>query len=168
MCSHRGDSSEREQSAMKLKKCPECGSANIRARLKVQSHETLYDICVDCCAVWESIPASEHFKRDGELIAFKQPCDNCAFRSGSPESQDKEAWRNLLEQLRAGGSFFCHKGVPIKTLGKGHGADFKFPLRPDGMPDKDQMRLCRGFLKAWAVWMAQADRGEAKQNSTHG
>lgn len=144
---------------MKLLECPSCKSSNIRQRLKVSGHDTLYDICADCKAVWESIPAGEHFKRDAELIAFKHPCDNCAFRPGSPESSDKPAWRDLLAQLRAGGTFYCHKGVPIRMLGRGHGADFNFPLNAAGVPDKNEMRLCRGFLNAWSAWQAKRERG---------
>lgn len=143
---------------MRQKKCPACQSGNIRTRLKLRSHDTAYDTCIDCKAVWESVPDGEHFKRDGELIAFKHPCDNCAFRPGSPESQDKAGWRLLLEQLRAGGTFYCHKGVAIKTAGEGHKADFDFPLGESGLPDKNQMRLCRGFLNAWAVWTAREGR----------
>jgi hypothetical protein len=41
------------------------------------------------------------------------PCDNCAFRPGSPEQADTAKWKELIAKLRAGGTFHCHKGVPI-------------------------------------------------------
>lgn len=139
----------------KLKKCPRCNSANL---LRNQPHPerpkgTIYDACRDCMAIWESIPAGEHYKRDGELMPFHEPCDNCAFRAGSPESQDKVEWRKLIDQLRAGGQFCCHKGVPLVTVGEGSRASFDFPKGPDGKEDRNQMRTCRGFLNAWSKWV---------------
>lgn len=140
---------------MKLKRCPRCRSTNL---VRGQKHPerpsgTFYDVCRDCRAVWESIPAGEAHTRDGELMPFREACDNCAFRAGSPESQDKEEWKKLMEQLRAGGQFFCHKGVPLVTVGEGARASFEFPKRLDGEWDRDRMRLCRGFLNAWSKWV---------------
>jgi hypothetical protein len=95
-------------------------------------------------------------------MPFREPCDNCAFRAGSPESQDKEEWKKLMEQLRAGGQFFCHKGVPLVTVGEGARASFEFPKRPDGEWDRDRMRLCRGFLNAWSKWI-EREYGKAPE-----
>jgi hypothetical protein len=137
----------------RIKKCPACGSGNLMLRRKSLSRGTFFDACRDCAAIWESIPEGEHFKRDGELLAFHQPCDNCAFRPGSPESEDKKAWRELIEKLRDGGHFFCHKGVPILELGAGSAASFDFPKGPDGKEDINKLRFCRGYLNAWLAWM---------------
>lgn len=141
----------------KLRKCPRCQSANLRGPMKhpEKPDGCLYTACADCMTVWESIPTGEHFKRDGELMPFREPCDNCAFRPGSPESQDKAKWRELMTSLKAGGSFFCHKGVPLVTVSTGSNASFDFPKGADGIEDPQQMRTCRGFLNAWSVWMKQ-------------
>lgn len=106
-------------------------------------------------AIWESIPDGEQYTRDGEMLRFHEPCDNCAFRPGSPESQDKAEWRKLMEKLRAGGQFFCHKGVPLVTVGEGSKAEFDFPKLPNGEWDREHMRLCAGYCKAWGAWMRQ-------------
>lgn len=142
---------------MKLKKCPKCNSGNIVRRQKHPQRPdgTFYDACRDCMAIWESIPAGEQYKRDGEMMPFHEPCDNCAFRPGSPESQDKAEWRKLIEKLRSGGQFFCHKGVPLETVGTGSLASFEFPKRADGEWDRERMRTCRGYLNAWSKWTEQ-------------
>jgi len=116
-------------------------------------------------AIWESIPTGEHYRRDGEMLAFLEPCDNCAFRPGSPESRDKEEWKKLLDQLRAGGQFFCHKGVPITGVGEGSCASFDFPKRPDGEWDRDQMRMCAGWLRAYWRWREQEMRDQEKNGA---
>jgi hypothetical protein len=142
---------------MKLKKCPSCRSANIarHQRHPEKPDGTFYDACRDCMAIWESIPQGEQYKRDGELMAFHEPCDNCAFRPGSPESHDKAEWRKLMDKLRAGGSFLCHKGVPIKSVGEGSRADFDFQCDASGLPAPERSRLCRGYLNAWSNWTRQ-------------
>lgn len=121
--------------------------------------------CRDCKAVWEPFPPV--YARDPVCA---EPCDNCAFRPGSPEQADPEGWRKLLESLKPDasygyftGQFYCHKGVPI-DISKGPG-NFLFPRTPaliDGQPvredgaivtteDVAKMRTCSGFLRmVWA------------------
>lgn len=120
--------------------------------------------CTDCDAVWEAFPAS--YARDPVCA---EPCSNCAFRPGSPEQQDPERWKALIDSLKPNGDwfsgrFYCHKGVPI-DLSKGPG-NFLFPRKPvtmDGEPvrqpdgsivtteDVAAMRTCSGFLRMfWA------------------
>jgi hypothetical protein len=93
-------------------------------------------------------------------MPFKEPCDNCAFRPGSPESKDRDGWKALMESLKSGGKFFCHKGVPIKQGKDSSFKSFEYPMRPlktescgpIEVHDQDSMRMCRGYLNAWIVW----------------
>lgn len=134
-----------------LDHCPACNSESI---MRILSRDLdKYDACLECRAVWERLPTGEPYRRDGELLPFGEPCDNCAFRSGSPESEDKEKWRALLASLRAGGKFYCHKGVPLDySVHGGENVGFAYPVKPDGKHDTENMRLCRGYLNAWAKW----------------
>ena len=141
--------------------CPACGAVEGLIQFPpglLQDADTRYSGCVACRAIWESLPDGEPFLRDGELMPFVEPCDNCAFRAGSPESQDKTRWRKLLAKLKRGGRFYCHKAVPISP----HGG-FEFPVKRGvqdatgelgPVEDEDRMRLCRGFLNAWWRWCA--------------
>lgn len=140
-----------------LTHCPACGSSNVmnfRAmQIRGESAEPTGG-CMDCMKAWPLIPAGEDYKRDGEVLAFREPCDDCAFRAGSPESKDKKAWKELLAKLKGGGSFYCHKGVPydLKDAAQTGTNTYEFPKRPDGEYDQANMRLCRGFLNAWGRW----------------
>lgn len=125
-----------------------------------------WQCCLTCAAVWEAFP--EVYVRDPVCA---EPCDNCAFRPGSPEQQDPEKWKGLIASLKPDssygyftGRFYCHKGVPI-DMTKGPG-NFLFPQQPltmdgepvllaDGTPatteDTSKMRTCTGFLRLfWA------------------
>ncbi|MEJ0046984.1 MAG: hypothetical protein WDN04_13345 [Rhodospirillales bacterium] len=117
-------------------------------------------LCLVCESVWEAFPA---LYVDDPVCA--EPCDNCAFRPGSPEQQDKEKWRALIESLDPNnapehhffaGRFYCHKNVPI-DLKAGPG-NFLFPKRKvkfqgseTEIADTRRMRTCSGFLRmVWA------------------
>lgn len=152
--------------------CPACGSTHIAdvptgpMREKYEGITCDWQGCIDCKAVWEPFPAL--YARDPVCA---EPCDNCAFRPGSPEQQDTKRWRAMVESLKPdtdyggfGGMFYCHKGVPI-DMEKGPG-NFRFPQKPvlmDGEPvrnsdglvvtteDARRMRTCSGFLRmVWA------------------
>ncbi|SRR5258708_7300875 len=143
-----------------LDACPACGSGRIAC---VTS--THLDFCMKCHRVWERLRPDDAFTVDGEMMAFRTPCDNCAFRGKSPERLDEERWSDLQLSLAHGGNFYCHKGVPFKTVG-GDGKsvepgerNFEFPKKPDSVVinarthqyfpyDTERMRLCRGFLNA--------------------
>jgi hypothetical protein len=136
-------------------RCPNCRSHRIACLT-----EEMYDFCTKCLKLWERIPVGEHFSIDGEVMAFKVPCDNCAFRGKSPERMDPERWSELQQSLAAGsGRFYCHKGVPldITQAGVGGGLEFEFPKKrksvdlagachPYKTYDEDRMRMCRGYL----------------------
>lgn len=124
-----------------------------------------YEVCIDCRKAWERLPAGEVFTRDGEMMAFDKPCDNCAFRGGSPERSDPERWQALQESITyAGGVFFCHKGVPFELDPEGGDKDFEYPtvetkpvvvmgqeLPASVKHEVDKMRICRGYLNAHVV-----------------
>ena len=111
-------------------------------------------LCKACRIMWEPIDEALLWDPDDPLCSFSEPCDNCAFRPGSPEQADKEKWRAMLDQLKAGmtrgGAFYCHKGVPIEAESE-HGV--AYPPDESGKPITKELRVCRGFLNAWGAWM---------------
>lgn len=143
-----------------LTACPSCGSGRLICVLG-----TDLDLCVKCLRCWERLRPEDSWMIDGEMLAFATPCDNCAFRGGSTERQDKDRWQDLQSMLSRGGSFYCHKGVPFK-MDPATGAsmitgsnEFDFPRKtkladvagpchPYQQYDTARMRLCRGFLNA--------------------
>lgn len=139
-----------------LTACPNCGSGRLACVLGL--HLGL-DFCVQCFRVWERLPAGEPYTVDGEQLPFEVPCDNCAFRGGSQERKDPEAWKDLQQMLTFGGEFYCHKAVPFRAVPTEGEQGFEFPrkqatldlggeCKPYQQYDKDRMRLCRGYLNA--------------------
>lgn len=137
--------------------CPKCGSGRLSCTIG-----TDYDVCLECWSVWERLRPEDAYLTDGEQLAFKTPCDNCAFRGNSDERRDAAGWRGLQQELALGGRFYCHKGVPLKQKIdeiKAGAIGFDFPkvqktidFAGDTLPyetyDIEQMRLCRGYLNA--------------------
>jgi len=130
--------------------CPRCRSRDTKVEMMIppglSEIPTLVGVC-RCGAAWEAYPAD--WSHDA---VEAQPCDNCAFRAGSPESRDKEAWRAFLADLRTGREFRCHKGAPIlidrEALTIEFDADW---IRKHG-------RTCAGFvrvLQSWPDWIAR-------------
>lgn len=143
--------------------CPKCGShAPIGFRV-IAGIE--YGACGKCGACWEAFPALYV-----EDPVCAEPCDNCAFRPGSPEQEDPEKWKELIASLKpdpdtglSSGKFFCHKNMPIKGMVDGK-PEFDFPQKPAGkeppldqvmVPDVANMRVCSGFLR---MFWAQRDK----------
>ena len=162
--------------------CPSCQCEDITIISKQAIPESIAEhfssdiaFCRKCGALWEPLPAVHV-----EDPVGAEPCDNCAFRPGSPEQDDPVKWRALLDSLKPdphggfGGRFYCHKNVPI-DMTKGPG-NFLFPTRPvmmDGEPlrqrdgtvvttmDTSKMRVCSGFLRM--VWARKRKQeGKAK------
>lgn len=94
-------------------------------------------ICVSCRIAWEPADEALIWDRSSPAASFSEPCGNCAFRPGSHEQRDIEEWKKTMAGLKAAGSFYCHKGVPLDPGGE-HG--FAYPKDPR------QLRLCRGYL----------------------
>lgn len=128
--------------------CPRCGSRSSIEVGSLQSQEFYAAntrACVNCRTMWEpfaqdDLPDPRHEPRG----AFKHPCNNCAFRKGSPEQSDPEAFEELRSKLGwLGGSFYCHKGVPLDPMGED---GFAYPRDKDGVAIPRKLRLCRGYL----------------------
>lgn len=125
--------------------CPKCGS---RRWLDVEQNVTKFyaatlRVCGNCETAWEPIdPAQLLDPKHEPLGAFRQPCNNCAFRKGSPEQADSDAWQSTMFSLANGNGFYCHKGVPV-TPGNEHGFAY-----PEGGKNPHKLRLCRGYLNS--------------------
>jgi len=121
--------------------------------------------CADCRTAWEPVDDSLVWDRSDPCASLSQPCDNCAFRPGSPEQADVPKWKEMIAALRAGAAFHCHKGVPIAP-GSEHG--FAYPLDADGKHAKSKLRLCRGYLNALGKWWGAAEPDQSSPPSVPG
>jgi len=137
--------------------CPRCKSIRI-SRLEPREgpqflRKEPYDVCRDCGTVWEAYPPDWC-----EEVVGAEPCDNCAFRAGSPEQADPAAWRELIATLRAGGEFKCHKGAPILGLDKAKkNSKGTYTVEFDQEWIARHGRLCAGFMRM--VWVL-GEKGE--------
>lgn len=138
-------------------RCPKCGSRKTKEVIVPPSgfYAEKLEACVNCRAVWEPFdPAQLLDDHLPQTSSFKEPCDNCAFRPGSPEQKDKARWAELMASLKDNGRFFCHKGVPIDPNSE-HG--FAYPtklvckeLHPTATTENvKRLRMCRGWLMMW-------------------
>jgi hypothetical protein len=146
-------------------RCPKCGSHHVvhDPNLKFKGYGPGLAFCRNCECLWEPLdPAKLLDADDPQCSSFTEPCNNCAFRPGSPEQSDPEKWKSLIENLRhEDGRFYCHKGVPIESEAE-HG--YAYPTRTitidvEGVPrtakvvsDVRKLRLCRGYLMALGKW----------------
>jgi hypothetical protein len=139
--------------------CPKCGSrkwGDADQAITAFYNRTLR-VCGNCATAWEPFDEADLLDEGVQNSSFKEPCNNCAFRLGSNEQQDREKWRKLIATLSVGdsgwpmGEFYCHKGVPI-DLHHEHPSDsgFAYPYK-DGQPDRKKLRPCRGFLRMTAA-----------------
>ena len=126
--------------------CPRCASRRW-AEPRVPSNFYAIDarVCSNCETIWEPFDQAELLDPKREpLGAFKHPCNNCAFRKGSPEQRDPAKFEELRGKLGwIAGSFYCHKGVPIDIA---HEDGFAYPRDANGEPIQRKLRLCRGYL----------------------
>jgi hypothetical protein len=138
--------------------CPKCGNRKVAfdPALRHEGYGPGIAFCSNCKTLWEPFRPDEIWDKDDAYCSLKEPCNNCAFRPGSSEQADREKWINMLQSLRLGGAFYCHKGVPI-TSDAEHG--FAYPKRivtldvagetiTKEIENTSKMRLCRGFLNA--------------------
>ena len=143
--------------------CPRCGSAD--AFLFVIHEEPEHSVCRSCRTEWEPFdPASLATEGDTHGV-FMAPCDNCAFRAGSPEREDTDKWSLLMQQIHFGGAVFhCHKGVPVSVEdGKTH----DHPVLDDGSHDLARMRPCAGWLATRLATMRSQRRVMLHLAETH-
>jgi hypothetical protein len=164
--------------------CPGCGSRRVHVlpmdkipdALRAVGVNCDHALCLSCGALWETFPPL--YVEDSVCA---EPCDNCAFRPGSPEQEDPEHWRSMIETLKPDGKgwftgrFYCHKNTPIDQA-KGPG-NFLFPQKPilmDGEPvlqpdgtaatheDVTKMRTCSGFLRMFWKLNEKRERGNVE------
>jgi hypothetical protein len=151
-------------------RCPKCGSRRVKELTLPPTgfYAEKLEACANCKAFWEPFDPAQLLDTDAPTTSsFKEPCDNCAFRPGSPEQKDAAKWKELMASLKANGRFYCHKGVPI-VPGSKHG--FAYPekavskeLCPGTMfEDVKKLRMCRGWLMMWGE---RADKGIANAES---
>lgn len=128
-----------------LHRCPRCSGRRTAVEkgppMGLSHVPTLYGVCADCKTLWEAYPPD--WKHDA---VEAQPCDNCAFAKGSPESADRDGWVALLASLKAGREFKCHKGAPIHLDTEAGTVEF------DEAWVNRHGRTCAGFLKAMQKW----------------
>lgn len=131
--------------------CPKCGCRKVAFHpfMTFEGYGPGLACCLNtaCKAIWEPFDPELIWDPDDPFCSFREPCNNCAFRPGSNEQQDREKWLELIGNLKKGGQFYCHKGVPIEADAE-HG--FAYPTLKDGTPDRRRLRLCRGYLNALA------------------
>lgn len=140
------------------KVCPKCASSKVGydPLLRLNGYGPGLACCMNCKTLWEPFEPEQIWDTRDPVCSFKEPCNNCAFRPGSPEQSDLVKWRALVDKLKCGGSFYCHKGVPIESEAE-HG--FAYPSKTitvvvNGQAlarqasDPKKLRLCRGYLNA--------------------
>lgn len=132
--------------------CPKCAS---RKWGDVEQPVTSFyagviRVCGNCGTAWEPFDPADMIDPDERCASFREPCGNCAFRPGSPEQANTVEWKKTIASLKAGGRFYCHKGVPI-TPNDGHGFAY-----PDHSKTRRNLRLCRGYLNMLpSIWKAR-------------
>ena len=122
--------------------CPKCAS---RSTVETNTEGGyLIRACVNCKTTWEPFEKSVLLDTDDRYSQFTKPCNNCAFRPGSPERSDPEKWEHLLSTLGwYEGAFYCHKGVPINMESED---GFDYPKTKDGKHDIRRLRMCSGYV----------------------
>lgn len=148
--------------------CPKCASSKVAHNpdVKFKGYGPGIATCLNCTAIWEPFDPAQIWDPSDPHCSFKEPCNNCAFRPGSPEQADPGKWHDLVDQLKCGASFFCHKGVPIEPDAE-HG--FAYPEKLTTVllgdtpvdvrvGDRKKLRLCRGYLNALGKLHAAYER----------
>lgn len=124
--------------------CPRCASRRwIDARQPVTGfYAEIIRVCGNCGTAWEPFDKADLLDTHDRLSSFNHPCNNCAFRKGSPELADKDDWESKMISMSFGAGFYCHKGVPIDPKNEN---GFAYP--EDGK-NRRKLRLCRGYLNS--------------------
>jgi len=117
--------------------CPKCESPSVEI-IPFLKDGTLLEACRTCGAFWEA---------ELREVPAVTPCDNCAWRPGSPERSDPERWAYLMAEFKRGASFYCHKRVP--AILDDHGYSFQFAIeQKDGRQVCTNAPICAG----WVAW----------------
>lgn len=115
--------------------CPKCKSPNIEI-IPFLRDGTLLEACRTCGAFWEA---------ELREPCSGTPCDNCAWRPGSPERSDPEKWAHLMSEFKRGAIFYCHKRVPAQLDENGYSFQFNIELH-DGRQTCTNAPVCAGWL----------------------
>lgn len=137
-------------------KCPKCGSRKVawEPDAKIAGYGPGLATCANCKTIWEPFAREQIWDTSDPYCSFKEPCNNCAFRPGSNEQEDRAEWIRLIGALKNGAQFYCHKGVPIDAKNgfayptKRSRHDIVGPCAEHDTPDIKKLRLCRGYLNA--------------------
>jgi hypothetical protein len=135
--------------------CPKCGSRQVHydPNMTAGGHGPGIAACANCKITWETFTADQLLDQI-PYSSFVEPCNNCAFRKGSPEQSDPYTWMKIKEGVEDGSPFYCHKGVPIAP-GSENGFDYPTRKAATNLAGKDvgvevydqrRLRLCRGWL----------------------
>ena len=113
--------------------------------------------CRGCRAMWEPINPAILCDPDDPDSGLTRPCDNCAFRKGSPERLDPQKWEKLMMDIHRGGAvFYCHKGVPMAVDNDPDDQTHMHPKKPNGEYDA----RVRGLAEHAPARHLQVGRGE--------
>lgn len=126
---HEGDEAGR---------CGGCGSRDMTT-FKLCDSERLLGRCGNCGRL-----------QDVETRDWPEstPCDDCAFRKGSPERADPYRWAEIMEIVERDQPFHCHKGLPFDPKTGAYEA-------PDAR--KGRVTVCAGWLGARLAWLRRRD-----------
>ena len=88
-----------------------------------------------------------------------EPCHDCAFRPGSPESAEEDL---LLKHIRQSTPFRCHQGMPLDARGR-------LPTIGDFAPlDPAEYPVCGGWAAARASWLRRRKARDAVRQLARG
>lgn len=87
--------------------CAACGSTRYGSPAGADPEAV---VCLDCACLF--VPET----RPNPTL---QLCNDCAFRPGSPERQDKYKWAEIIQATIVEGEhpFYCHKGMSCELRG---------------------------------------------------
>ena len=119
-------------------RCGGCGSRNLTT-VKLPDRGITYGHCRECGR-----------GQDVELRDWPEatPCDDCAFRKGSPERSDPDKWAGLEELVKGGGTFHCHKGLPHDIATGSYAA-------PDAATGR--VTVCAGWIGAHVAYLRRLE-----------
>jgi gentisate 1,2-dioxygenase len=116
--------------------CPACGSRSV-----------IYpDVSREACSCRD---CNQLFVPEHRVNPDVQMCDDCAFRPGSPERQDKYKWAEIIEAtiVERLHPFHCHKG--LRCSFDGHNLTYQQPE-----PGQKPMTPCAGWRAHLAAYQA--------------
>ena len=128
-------------------------------RVHFDIDQCMHAYCRQCTCLWEPFDVADLSIPQDRFSTFKAPCDNCAFRPGSPERLDPQKWDDLMIKIHVGEAVFhCHKGVPLADADDPGNSHDHF-TNEDGQIDMSKLRVCAGYL---AIRLGSFRKGKVK------